>query len=394
MSEVKQEGTFKLQKSKGSAKKLDKPATVSKVQLKKEPDAVQVETTDESLLQSKQPEVGLQQVDEGNTKPEIPAENKSEEEVKVEEPIVQVINEVPAEEIKEKEKEAIQTIQQEIDNPTPGVQLPENVEKLVNFMSETGGTIEDYLRLSVDYSAVDSEALLKEYYKKTKPHLDSYEIEFLMDDNFAYDEDLDDERDIKKKKLAFKDEVAKARVFLDDLKSKYYDEIKVRPSVNKDQQKAMDFFNRYSEEQKAAENKHAKFKSDTKNLFSQDFKGFDFNIGDKTFRYAVQNADTVAEKQSNINNLVGKFLDQEGNVKDVQGYHKAMYAAENIDSIAKHFYEQGKADAIKDVVAKSNNISTEARKVPTGDIFLNGLKVRAVDGVDSSKLRIQKKFNN
>lgn len=394
MSEVKQEGTFKIQKAKGSTKKLDKPATVSKVQLKKESDAVQIQTTDESLLQPKQPEVGLQQMGEGNKEPEVITEGESKEEVKQEEPTVQIINEVPQEEIEAKEQEAIETIQQEIANPSPGITLPENVEKLVTFMSETGGTIEDYLRLNVDYSSIDSETLLKEYYKKTKPHLDNYEIEFLMDDNFAYDEDLDDERDIKKKKLAFKDEVAKARTFLDDLKSKYYDEIKTRPSVNKDQQKALDFFNRYSEEQKAAENKHAKFKSDTKNLFSQDFKGFDFNMGDKTFRYSVQNADAVAEKQSNINNLVGKFLDQDGGVKDVQGYHKAMYAAENIDSIAKHFYEQGKADAIKEVVAKSNNISTEARKVPTGDLFVNGLKVRAVDGVDSSKLRIQKKFNN
>ena len=212
-----------------------------------------------------------------------------------------------------------------------------------------------------------------------------------MEDNFEYDEELDEERDIRKKKLAFKEEVAKARTFLDGLKSKYYEEIKLRPGITQDQQKANDFFNRYNEEQQMVELQHSKFKDDTKNLFNQDFKGFDFNLGDKSFRYGVANKDVVADKQSNITNLVKKFLNDKGDVVDLKGYHKAMYAADNVDTIAKHFYEQGKADAIKEVVAKSNNISTEPRQASSGELFVNGMRVKAVNGVDTSKLRIQQR---
>jgi hypothetical protein len=256
-------------------------------------------------------------------------------------------------------------------------------------MEETGGDINDYVRLNADYSNINNETLLKEYYKKTRPHLDNEEIEFLMEDNFEYDEELDEERDIRKKKLAFKEEVAKAKTFLDGLKSKYYEEIKLRPGVTQDQQKANDFFNRYKEEQQMVELQHSKFKQDTKSLFNPDFKGFDFNLGDKNFRYGVANKEAVADKQSSINNLVKKFLNDKGDVIDLKGYHKAIYAAENVDTIAKHFYEQGKADAIKEVVAKSNNISTEPRQTSSGEIFVNGLRVKAVNGVDTSKLRIQ-----
>ena len=386
MSEqIKQEGDFKMQKRKPTMRKLDKVAQVSKVDLtpKKEEDAIQEQTTDESMLGTEQPQMGLQEVVQGNEEHKESTQ-QDEKEVTVinaqEEPVAQVVAELA--------KELDEAI---YDNRNSGIQLPENVEKLVSFMQETGGTVEDYVRLSADYSSISTESLLKEYYKKSRPHLDNDEIEFLMEDKFSYDEEEDDERDIKKKKLAFKEEVAKARIFLEDLKSKYYDEIKLKPSVSKEQQKALDFFNRYSEDQKAAESKHSRFKDDTKKFFTQDFKGFDFNLGEKSFKYNIPNQEAVSDKQSNITNLVKKFLNDNGEVTDLKGYHKAMYAAENIDTIAKHFYEQGKADAVKEVVAKSNNITTESRKMPTGDVFVNGLKVRAVNGVDSSKLKIQRR---
>jgi hypothetical protein len=387
MSEqIKQEGDFKIQKKKPAMKKLDKPNQVAKVDLtpKKEEDAIQEQTTNESMLGAEQPEMGLQEVVSGNEEHKEFAQQDEKEVIVInaqEEPAAQVVAE-----LKDELEEAIAV------SKNTGVQLPENVEKLVSFMQETGGTVEDYVRLSADYSSISTESLLKEYYKKSRPHLDNEEIEFMMEDNFSYDEDEDDERDIRKKKLAFKEEVAKARTFLDDLKNKYYDEIKLKPSVSKEQQKALDFFNRYNEDQKAAESKHSKFKDDTKNFFTQDFKGFDFNLGERSFKYNIPNQDATAEKQSNITNLVKKFLNDNGEVTDLKGYHKAMYAAENIDTIAKHFYEQGKADAVKEVVAKSNNITTESRKSPPGDIFINGLKIRSVNGVDSSKLKIQKKF--
>ena len=393
--EVKQEGSFKLQKPKPAPRKLNKPVAVTKVDLqtKTEENAVQEQTTNESVLGNEITKVELPRVDEGNPEPAIITQNV---ETQAEEVIqINALQEVSEEEITASAQELVEEAQEAVSiAEATGKQLPENVEKLISFMEETGGTVEDYVRLNADYSNVNSELLLKEYYKKTRPHLNEDEIDFLMDDRFAYDEDEDDEREIRKKKLAFKEEVAKAKGFLEDLKSKYYEEVKLRPSINKDQQKAMDFFNRYQQEQDIVESQHSKFKNDTKSFFTQDFKGFDFKVGEKNFRYGVQNAEAVADKQSNITNLVKKFLNDKGEVTDLKGYHKAMYAAENVDTLAHHFYEQGKADAIKEITAKSNNINTAPRQTSSGEIFVNGFKVKAINGVDSTKLKIKNKFNN
>ena len=301
----------------------------------------------------------------------------------------------PIEEIQEMAEEPIPAEQTIIDEVSPDTSpLPENIEKLVEFMNETGGTVQDYVRLNADYSDVNEDVLLKEYYKNTKPHLNSEEVDFIMDETFSYDAEVDEERDIKKKKLAKKEAVAEARSHLDSLKQKYYDEIKLRPGVTQEQQKATEFFNRYNNEQEIAEQKHKKFLDNTKQMFSDEFKGFDFEVGEKKYRYGVKDPSAVAENQSNLNNFVERFLDKEGNVKDTKGYHKAMYAAQNVDKIVNHFYEQGKTDGIKTVVDGSKNPDTGVRQTQ-GDIFIGGLKVRAIDGVDSSKLKIKKrKFNN
>jgi len=377
MSEnVKQEGEFKLPKRKAPMKKLDKPNEISRVDLstKKEDEEITQElNTNEVVAVNEVTKAELQEVIQ---------------------PDVIIMQEVTDEEVANASQTLVDEANEAIAHTeNTGKPLPENINKLVSFMEETGGTVEDYVRLNHDYSSVNNEALIKEYYRKSKPHLDAEEIDFLMEDEFSYDEDEDDERDIRKKKLAFKEEVAKARNFLEDLKGKYYDEIKLKPSVSKEQQKAVDFFNRYNEEQQSVETQHSKFKNDTKGFFSQEFKGFDFKLGEKNFRYGIQNTEAVADKQSNITNLIKKFLNEKGDVVDLKGYHKAMYAAENADTIANHFYEQGKADAIKEVVAKSNNITTTPRQTSTGEIFVNGFKVKAINGVDSSKLKI-KKFNN
>jgi hypothetical protein len=344
----------------------------------------------------------------GETK-EIPVVETSGDSEKVDEqvqessPIAEVQEEKPViEEIKEEEEEVISigekmepqaeaTIEESIKQD---INLPENIEKVVDFMKETGGTLEDYVRLNADYSNVDSDTLLREYYKQTKSHLDSEEISFLLEDNFQFDEELDEARDIRKKKLAYKEEVAKARKHLDGLKSQYYDEIKLRPGVTQEQKKATDFFNRYNEEQGVAEQQHKVFTDTTKDYFTKEFKGFDFSVGDKKFRYGVKNPSEVANNQSNINNIVKKFLNDKGDVTDVKGYHKAMYAAQHADTIAQHFYEQGKADAIRNVAAKSNNISNEARASAPSDVFVGGFKVKSISGLDSSKLKIKaRKFN-
>ena len=296
-----------------------------------------------------------------------------------------VIKEV-TEESKKEEKVIAQPVQPD---------LPDNILKLVDFMRETGGTMQDYLRLNTNYDDVDRDVLVKEYYKNTKSHLSAEEIDFMIEDNFAFDEDIDEERDIRRKKLAYKEEVAKARTFLEDTKAKYYDDIKLKsPSLSEDQQKAADFFNRYKEDQDRNAANHEKFKANTNKLLNENFEGFDFTLGDKKFRYGIQNPSQVAEKQSDISNFLGKFLGEDGTVTDTKGYHKALYAGANADKMANHFYEQGKADAIRDVVNKSNNTSTSARKAaPVDSARFGAYKVKSVSGADSSKLKI-KKFNN
>ena len=295
--------------------------------------------------------------------------------------------------IEEITEEPIQENVQEDVRDTP--RLPEGVDKLVQFINDTGGTVEDYVRLNADYSNVDEDTLLREYYNKTKSHLDQEEIDFVMKENFHYDEDLDDERDIKIKKLAKKEEIVKARSFLDNLKDKYYEEIKSRPTVSNEQRKAVDFFNRYKKNQQAAYESSKLFKSETKKFFQSDFKGFDFNLGEKKFRYALNNTDSIADTQSNIDNILGKFLDEKGNIKNFSEYHKAMYAAQNVDKIVSHFYDQGKADAVKEVVSNSKNITNDAPRQTSNDsLFINGLKVKAVNGVDTSRLKINKKPKN
>ena len=391
---VKQEGDFKIKSKKKTPKKLtqqnNEPIKVSI----KEP-LVEVESNVTKVVIPKDKEDAIQI---GKTE-KVSVEESSGDSAEVGEPVQEPnkdaegfspIKEVTETEVKQVEAEVKEALR---DEKVLGKQLPENIEKLVSFMEETGGTIEDYARLNADYSQVDDVTLLKEYYKKEKPYLEGEDIDLILED-FVYDEDVDEEKDMRKKKIAFKEEVAKAKGYLEETKSKYYDEIKLKSNATQDQQKAMDFFNRYNKQQEQAKQQHAQFQESTKSLFNNDFEGFDIKVGEKNYKYNIQNRDKVAENQSNINNLVGKFLDTDGNVTDTKGYHKAMYAAENVDKIAAHFYEQGKADAVKDVVNSSKNLSGTKARSTQGEVFINGLKVKAISGADSTKLKIKKRTFN
>jgi len=394
-TEVKQEGEFKIKKK--TPKKLTEVKdNVTKVNVNPKEPLIELEPEVKKVVIPKKQEnaVQAQETNDSNVIVEKPQDSSNSEgvveEVRTAEKEISPLKEVSAEEIKKTEAEIKEAIR---DEKVLGKQLPENIEKLVSFMEETGGTIEDYTRLNADYSSIDDKTLLKEYYKKNKPYLDDSDVSLLLED-FEYDEDLDEEKDIRKKKLAFKEEVAKAKNFLEETKSKYYDEIKLRSGVTQEQQKAMDFFNRYNKEQEQAQQQHLMFKESTNKLFGDNFEGFDFKVGEKTYKYSIQNKEKVAERQSDITNLVGKFLDENGNVTDAAGYHKAMYAAENVDRIAAHFYEQGKADAVKEVVNNSKNLSSSKARSTQGEVFIDGFKVKAISGADSTKLRIKtKRFN-
>jgi len=399
---VKQEGEFKIKKK--TPKKLGHLSGNDPVKV----DLTKPEATGDitpELIKVKVPSELIKKEEDNNAirigeTGEIPENKQTGDLVEVDKQIQEpsaVVEEVsPIQEITDEEvKEVKQEIKEAIrDKEVLGKALPENVEKLVTFMEETGGSLQDYVALNKDYSKLNSSEVLKEYYLKSKPHLELDEIAFLMEDNFKFDEDVDEEREIRKKKLAFKEEVAKAKQYLEGSKSKYYDEIKLRPGVTQEQQQALSFYDQYKAQQEKAQQQHGDFRDRTKKLFNQDFKGFDFNVGEKKFRYGVKNPDKVAETQVDVQNFVSKYLDKDGNMVDPAGYHKAMYAAMNSDKIAHHFYEQGKADGIKNVITNSKNPTSDKPRQAAGEVFIGGMKVKSISGLDSSKLKIRtKKFN-
>ena len=310
----------------------------------------------------------------------------------VQEAEASVLEEVTDEEEEDVEEQVEKAV---AESEATGSPLPENIQKLVDFMEETGGDITDYVSLNRDLSNLDNSEILDEYYKKTKSHLSASEREFLLEDKFGFDEDIDDDKTIRSKKIALKEQVAEAKAYLDGQKSKYYEEIKAGSKLTSEQSKAVDFFNRYNKEseenKKLTDSTKKVFQQKTDNLFNSKFKGFDYNVGEKKYRFNVKNVDQVKQTQSDLNNFVQKFLNEDNQMSDAKGYHKSLFTAMNADAIAQHFYEQGKADAVKSNVADGKNINVDPRGVHGGD-QPGGLKVRVL-GEDSNdfKFKIKKR---
>ena len=324
-------------------------------------------------------------------------EKQEEVQPEVEAQEAPVLEEITKEEVQEQTEELTEQVEEAVaEAQETGKALPENVQKLMDFMEETGGTLEDYVRLNQDYSSYDDMTILREYYKQTKSHLSSDEIEFLIEDSFSYDEEVDEERDIKMKKIALKEQVANAKSHLDGQKSKYYEEIKAGSRLTPEAKKAMDFFNRYNKEseetQKIADKQTKNFLNKTNQVFNDKFKGFEYNVGDKRYRFNVNNANEVKTTQSDINNFVKKFLNENNEMSDAKGYHKSLYTAMNADAVANHFYEQGKADALKESVAKSKNVSMDPRQSFSNENTSGGTKFRALsDDSPNFKFKIKNK---
>ena len=310
----------------------------------------------------------------------------------VQEAEASVLEEVTDEEEEDIEEQVEKAV---TESEATGSPLPENIQKLVDFMEETGGDINDYVSLNRDLSNLDNSEILDEYYKKTKSHLSASEREFLLEDKFGFDEDIDDDKTIRSKKIALKEQVAEAKAYLDGQKSKYYEEIKAGSKLTSEQSKAVDFFNRYNKEseenKKLTDSTKKVFQQKTDNLFNSKFKGFDYNVGEKKYRFNVKNVDQVKQTQSDLNNFVQKFLNEDNQMSDAKGYHKSLFTAMNADAIAQHFYEQGKADAVKSNVADGKNINVDPRGMHGGD-QPGGLKVRVL-GEDSNdfKFKIKKR---
>tara|TARA_R110002153_G_scaffold34343_1_gene102817 strand:+ start:2870 stop:4084 length:1215 start_codon:yes stop_codon:yes gene_type:complete len=364
-------------KSKMKAKPLVEEKTITKVDLSK-PVQTEVEETVEAVEQP------VQVVEEIVDEPTEPVVETTETPV-----LEEITNEEQTEEIVDIVEEAI------AESIESGVELPENIKKLMSFMEETGGDLNDYVTLNQDYSEMDNQTLLKEYYRATKPHLDSDEVDFIMEDAFSYDEELDEDRDIRRKKLAMKEQVAEAKLHMESAKSKYYEDIKAGSKLTGDQQKAMEFFDRYNKESESSTKLSKIFKQKSEKVFNDKFKGFEYNVGEKKFRFNVKDIDGVKTKQGDINNFIGKFLNEDNTMSDAEGYHKGLFTAMNPDQIANHFYEQGKTDALKDSIAKSKNVSMDPRQSHVENVNTSGFTARALndDGPDF-KFQIKNKIKN
>ena len=365
-----------------------------KLKVKKKPSMKSIKASDDEPVKvdlTKPVEADEKSVEEPKEEPKDEVKEEVKEEENTETP---VLEEITDEDVEEKQEQEVKEVREEVKEAVEtsketGVDLPENIQKVVDFMSETGGDLNDYVKLNQDYDKLDDSTLLREYYNQTKPHLTGDEVDFLIKDRFDYDEEVDEPVDVKRKKLAFKEQVADAKTHLDGLKSKYYAEIKAGSKLNPEQQKAIDFFNRYNEKQEQVEEQRSTFNQKTDEVFNDKFKGFEYNVGDKRFRVNVKDVGEVKTEQSDISNFVSKFLDKRNVMENAIGYHKALYTAENSDAIAKHFYEQGKADALKESVAKSKNIDMTPR-TEHGEVTTGGMKVRVVDDSNSSsKLRFK-----
>ena len=357
-----------------------KKDNVTKVKIKKPEDNITKVNIDK-------PPVKQEEVKQEEEVVVVNEEPKKEEKVETPEEVQPVVQEVTEEEVVEAEEKIEEAIEEAVATGKP---LPENIQKVVDFMEETGGDLVDYVNLNKDVDKMDDADVLDEYYRTTKSHLSPEERNFILEEKFSYDEETEDPKDIKRKKIALKEQVAEARAHLDRQKSKYYKEIKAGSKLTGEQQKAIDFFNRYnkdSEKQKKLTEKSKRtFLNKTKSLFNENFKGFDYKVGDKKFRFNVKDVDKVRETQSNLDNFINKFVGKDKTtIEDAAGYHKSLYTAMNADNIAKHFYEQGKADAIKEKIAKDKNIDLSPRTTH-GETNVDGIKFKVL-GQSTSDMR-------
>tara|TARA_R110000803_G_scaffold95241_4_gene163055 strand:- start:151 stop:1290 length:1140 start_codon:yes stop_codon:yes gene_type:complete len=278
-------------------------------------------------------------------------------------------------------------------------ELPEDVSKYLKYKQDTGRGINDFYNLQKDIDSMEDNAVLASYYEATEEGLDSEDIEDIIEDKFSYDEDLDDEKDVRKIKLAKKRELAKAKTFLNEEKDKY--KVPLESSgdgLSGDQEENLSAYKKSIEDSKSITEQNKKkyefFLDKTESVFNKDFKGFEFSVGDKNISFKPGDTSELKNSQSDVNNFIQKFMDDDGLISDAPGYHKALSVAMNPDKFAKHFYDQGVASAIDDVSRKSKNINMDIRQ-QSQSVSKNGITIRPVkqsnDNGRSLKIRSIKK---
>jgi len=292
--------------------------------------------------------------------------------------------------LKERYDRDISSVDELFETSESNPELPESVSKFLEYNKETGRGIDDFAKLQKDYDSLDDDSLLADYYGIQEEALDAIDIQDVLEDKFGFDEDTEEPKDIKRKKLAKKRELAKAKKFFTEQKDKY--KVPLESSgggLSEDQEKNLNAYKKYVEDSKSLEDQQAKirdyFVDRTEKLFTSDFKGFEFTVGDdKKITFKPGTYEELKNKQVDVNNLLSRFVDDKGLMSDATGYHRALSAAMNPDKFAKFFYEQGVASAIDDVARKSKNITMDIRKSPqltTKD----ALKIRSVGDQSSGR---------
>ena len=273
--------------------------------------------------------------------------------------------------------------------------LPEEVSKYLDYKKNTGRGFEDFVKVNKQYDNLEDDQVLAEYYSLTESDLDKEDIHYLMEEKFSYDEDIDDEKDIKKKNIAKKRELSKAKTYLNELKEKYRIPLESSgTSISEEQVKEIEAYKSYIKNSQSAneiaQKKNEFFVKRTNEVFNPEFKGFEFEVGDKKVKYSYGDVNEMKSKQSDLNNLVNKYVGDDGLINDAKGWHKALSAAMDPQRFASYFYEQGKADAIGDVTKKSKNVNMSIRQTPQS-IGDTGFKARQVSDTSGKGLKIRSK---
>jgi hypothetical protein len=297
--------------------------------------------------------------------------------------------------IKDRYGKDISSIDELISERESSPELPEDVEAFFKYKKETGRGIDDFIKLNKDFDEMDSDMLLADYYKHTEDGLDSDDINDLIDSKFGYDEDLDEDSLIKKQKLAKKRELNKAKKFFKEQQESY--KVPLESRKESDDLSSNEEYKAYRDKMKEAESVEAEnqkkrewFSKKTDELFSDEFKGFEFSVNDEKFTFKPADAAELKESHQTPLNFIHKYIGKDGLLEDAVGYHKALSAAMNPDKFAKFFYEQGQAAAVDGMAKKSKNIDMNTRRAPEVT-KKGGMQVRSLNQDSGRGLKIRSK---
>ena len=273
-------------------------------------------------------------------------------------------------------------------------EMPEDVAAYYKYKKDTGRGFDDFAKLQVNHDEMDTDKLLRDYLFETEDGLDSEDIEMLMED-YSFDEELDDDSDIKKIKIARKKTIAKAKSYFNDQKEKYRVPLESSgSSISESDAEELEAYKQYTESAKTYEEEISRkrdwFHKKTDDVFGSEFKGFEFTLDDKKVTFSPGDATELKKIQSDPQNFISKFLNEDGLIDDAVGYHKALSIAMNPEKFANFFYSQGKAEATDDVIRKTKNINMSERKTPE-ITSKGGMQIKSLDKDSGRGLRIRSK---